>query len=274
MKLYTPVLLITLLGAALLAREGWFSHDADRAADLPVPPTVIVPAMRLDYRPAGQYQTARQVIDPPLDTRAMPPLAVMETHVSEALYGLCVDDGACRPAPGRGRDDHAQVFVSFADTEQFALWLADRTGTDWRLPTDREWAQLAAEAFHDDALGIDGGPADPAARWLAAYESQFAQRGDADGTHHPLGHFGANSLGVRDLGGNIWEWTQSCNERVTLGPDRSAVLSKVENCGVRVAQGRHRAYIIDFVRDARGGGCAIGIPPDYLGIRLVHSLDG
>ena len=42
------------------------------------------------------------------------------------------------------------------------------------------------------------------------------------------------------------------------------------NCGVRVVEGRHRAYVTDFVRDARGGGCAAGVPPTYLGFRLVR----
>ncbi|MES2551670.1 MAG: formylglycine-generating enzyme family protein, partial [Pseudomonadota bacterium] len=26
---------------------------------------------------------------------------------------------------------------------------------------------------------------------------------------------------------------------------------------------------VDFIRDARSGGCAAGVPPDYLGFRLV-----
>jgi len=40
--------------------------------------------------------------------------------------------------------------------------------------------------------------------------------------------------------------------------------------GVRIAGGRHRAAIIDFVRDASVGGCAVGLPPDHLGFRLVR----
>ena len=30
------------------------------------------------------------------------------------------------------------------------------------------------------------------------------------------------------------------------------------------------AYISDFIRDARGGGCSVGTPPAYLGFRLVR----
>jgi hypothetical protein len=42
------------------------------------------------------------------------------------------------------------------------------------------------------------------------------------------------------------------------------------NCGVRVAEGAHRAYVTDFIRDARAGGCAQGVPPANLGFRLVR----
>ena len=47
-----------------------------------------------------------------------------------------------------------------------------------------------------------------------------------------------------------------------------------ENCGVRVVEGRHRTYVSDFIRDARGGGCAVGAPPSNLGFRLVREGAG
>jgi hypothetical protein len=39
---------------------------------------------------------------------------------------------------------------------------------------------------------------------------------------------------------------------------------------VRIAEGQHRSYVTDFVRDARAGGCAAGLPPSNLGFRLVR----
>ena len=52
--------------------------------------------------------------------------------------------------------------------------------------------------------------------------------------------------------------------------DAGDVVSKSPNCGVRVVEGQDRAYVTDFIRDARAGGCAVGIPPDNLGFRLVR----
>jgi len=52
--------------------------------------------------------------------------------------------------------------------------------------------------------------------------------------------------------------------------DAGAVARTTANCGVRIAEGAHRAYVTDFIRDARAGRCAAGTPPDNLGFRLVR----
>ncbi|MDH2347167.1 SUMF1/EgtB/PvdO family nonheme iron enzyme [Bradyrhizobium sp. SSUT77] len=60
------------------------------------------------------------------------------------------------------------------------------------------------------------------------------------------GAFGTNSKELDDLGGNAREWTETCTAlhdgRITN-----------PNCGVRVVEGAHRAYMTDFIRDAKTG---------------------
>jgi formylglycine-generating enzyme required for sulfatase activity len=96
-----------------------------------------------------------------------------------------------------------------------------------------------------------------------------SDRGPEDPQTHAFGSFGANENGLLDLGGNVWEWTSRCFVRTALD-NAGSVLSKNPNCGVRVAEGQHRAYVTDFIRDARAGGCAVGLPPRNLGFRLVR----
>ena len=52
--------------------------------------------------------------------------------------------------------------------------------------------------------------------------------------------------------------------------DAGRTVKQTQNCCVRVAEGAHRAYVTDFIRDARAGGCASGTPPTNLGFRLVR----
>ena len=73
---------------------------------------------------------------------------------------------------------------------------------------------------------------------------------------------------MQDVGGNVWEWTNTCFLRFTLDPTGAARVVNT-NCGVRVVQGAHRTYMTDFIRDPRTGGCAAGVPPANLGFRLV-----
>jgi len=59
------------------------------------------------------------------------------------------------------------------------------------------------------------------------------------------------------------------DSRTTCNSEGETVSAK-SNCGVRVVEGQHRSYVTDFIRDARGGGCMAGVPPDNLGFRLVR----
>lgn len=73
------------------------------------------------------------------------------------------------------------------------------------------------------------------------------------------------------MGDNVWEWTSTCYVRATTEAD-GRVYDATENCGVRVAGGRHRASMSFFIRDGKSGGCAAGMPPPNLGLRLVRDM--
>jgi len=109
---------------------------------------------------------------------------------------------------------------------------------------------------------------DPSKRWIARYERE-SERGPADAETRALGSFGANENGLLDTAGNVWEWTSACFVR-SVPNDAGETISNSPNCGVRVAEGQHRAYVTDFIRDARAGGSAVGVPPSNLGFRLVR----
>ena len=223
----------------------------------------------VSYRAAGDFTRAgRQAEAPLVSLRFERPLSIMAHQVGAADYQHCVDVGSCRALD---RDvaiaiDRPAVQVSWHDAEAYATWLSRKTGERYRLPTDAEWAFAAGSKFGDDALPVDVN--DPSKRWISRYERESERDAD-DSEAHAFGHFGANENGLLDLSGNVWEWTSTCFMRTALD-DAGAAISKNSNCGVRVAEGRHRAYVTDFIRDARAGGCAAGVPPNNLGFRLVR----
>lgn len=220
------------------------------------------------YRVAGDFTRAgRPAVAPLVTVRVAQPLAIMKRQVSGADYQRCVDERACKPLAGPGTDpDRPVVQVSWHDASDYARWLSRRTGASYRLPSDEEWAFAAGSRWRDDAVPIDAN--DPSRRALARYQREAELKGgSADAEPKPFGSFGANENGLLDLAGNVFEWTSTCFVRKALdNPDAAATA----HCGVRVVEGQHRTYMTDFVRDARSGGCAAGLPPTNLGFRLVR----
>lgn len=255
---------VIALGAAF---AGWRVMSVPAITDLPV--LAVIPAGPHAYRPAGEFRQDGKSVDPPLETRvAKAPLHIMKYPVGRAEYAACVADRGCLPTSAAGLQDLPQTQVSWHDASAYARWFSRQTRMTWRLPTDAEWQRAAAEKFVDDAVGM-GAEVDPSTRWLAEYGRSVSTRGQADLGLRERGAFGENSLGVADMSGNVWEWTDGCVINAKLNA-AGEVLESSEFCGARIAEGRHRAVVIDFVRDARSGGCAAGLPPDHLGFRLVR----
>ncbi|ODT72540.1 MAG: hypothetical protein ABS75_03555 [Pelagibacterium sp. SCN 63-23] len=269
---------IALPAALLLAGLGYLAY-----ATLPLPhlfgsstaaavETVTLPPGQITYRAAGQFFRSNKAVDAPLVTAKFDmPLTIMKYQVSAAEYAACVADGACTATVpvNAGSGNVPATNVSFRDASDYATWFSRQTGQTWTLPTDEQWAYAGAERFTDDALNVGDDGSNPALRWLANYEKETRRANEADPMPRALGAFGQNSNGLFDMSGNVWEWTQSCNRRIHID-DAGNALSESSACTVRIVEGKHRAAVSIFVRDARAGGCSVGVPPDNLGFRLVR----
>lgn len=270
-NLLLPAALLVGLSALALAQTGVVTFEPGRPM-APGPEAVTVEARAYDHRMPGDFQMNGAPVNGILLHMEMGPIEVMRDQVTLADYRQCVAEGACdtaEPAIRPARDDVPVTGVNYDDAVAYAGWLSSRTGGRWRLPTVAEWVFIAGNRAVDHAIEQQTDAANPAARWLAAYDQETSRAVSASAMPQPTGSFGANDLGVMDLGGNVWEWTATCANRTTLAPDGS-IASVVESCGVHYLEGRHLTPMNVFVRDARGGGCSVGAPPDNLGFRLVR----
>lgn len=269
---------IEALAAAAVAGAtamGGVAYHHGSAPMIPSPETVIIRPGSLEFEPVGEYLRAGVEFDP--EDRAVTfekPLEMTKFQVSYGDYMRCVETGECeRPETRQTSPDAPVTGVSFYDATAYAEWLSSNTDGRWRLPSAEEWAYAAAERFAGEVFSRVDDPSNPAVAWIRRYEEQVRLDRKPDPVAHRQGHFGPNSNGIYDFGGNVWEWTTACYTRTDSGSAGGPAASEYENCGIRVAEGVHRAYMTDFLRDGKSGGCAVGTPPDHLGIRLVRDRE-
>ena len=273
-SLAIPAALFLIL-AGILAIETGLLGSAPSGSALDEPPVVTVAPRDFRYRAAGEFFKNGYAVDGPVETvRMSAPLIIMKYQVTAADYARCVAEQACPPAePEHVPADPGSTpatGVSFDDAQAYAAWLSRRTGTIWMLPTDEQLAFAAGSRFPDDALDVEDDGSNPALRWLADYYRETARKASREPEPQRLGHFGESETGLTDFGGNVWEWTTTCVRRVTL--DRTgSITSDTSSCGIYIATGKHRAALSSFIRKPKGGGCAVGAPPDNVGFRLVKN---
>ncbi|WP_435169080.1 formylglycine-generating enzyme family protein [Falsirhodobacter sp. 1013] len=168
---------------------------------------------RAFVKATGHVTTAEQPIFE--GGRALPPHGMVFVSPKEPVpledptRWWRIVDGATWQAPrgpASSRPDrwlfHPVVQVSLADAQAYARW----AGAD--LPSEAEW-EFAARAGLDGAVFAWGDVDDPAAanRWRGTFPRQSEKRGGRYTS--PVDQHPPNRYGLRDMIGNVWEWTAS-----------------------------------------------------------------
>lgn len=193
-------------------------------------------------------------------------------------------------------DTHPVVCVTYGDAQDYARWLTDRTGHQYRLLTEAEW-EYAARAGTITPYPWGSAPSHEFANYGA---DTCCGTGVASGRDQwlytsPVGSFPANAFGLYDLHGNVLQWVRDCyagsyagspadgsadevERTLTLSGDLS-ILNGTTSCSYRGARGGDWGDPPEMIRSAARN---FGPPPgatlqDYkstgVGFRVARLVD-
>lgn len=230
--------------------------------------------------PAGSFLMGAPGIDSELPLHQVSiakPFAVAKFALTFAEWDACVAGGGCngyRPSDsGWGRGRRPAINVNWEDIKQYIAWLSQMTGKSYRLLSEAEYEYAArATTTTKYPWGDDVGN----------------NNADCDGCRSPwdgketaeVGSFAANTFGLYDMVGNVWEFTEDCDHpsyeidtpqgKVDAPTDGSPWITR--DCTRRVVRGGSWYERADTLRSANRHGGTTEVRNDSLGFRVARSI--
>jgi formylglycine-generating enzyme required for sulfatase activity len=180
------------------------------------------------------------------------------TSAQYAVFEQAV--GTISPA---NRNAYPAVNVSWDDAQALIAWLNARSAVKFRLPSEAEW-EYATRAGSDTDYW-----------WGNAYSADEANGTGVKGRDvwmelAPVGQFPANRIGLYDMLGNVWQWTQDCYVPNYRGaPTDGSPVAGAADCG-RVLRGGSWCDTPAWMRSSTRNWFDAAERFDYIGVRLAQ----
>lgn len=175
--------------------------------------------------------------------------------------------------PGFAQDDrHPVVCVSWHDAQLYLQWLSEKTGQEYRLPSETEW-EYACRAGSHTAFSFG----DQVTPEHANYDGQFTYndgpKGSSLGGTSRVGSYQPNPWGLFDMHGNVWEWTQDTVHDNYLGaPTDGSAWEQGGDQARRILRGGAWLYQPRYLRSAARNGYSALLANDVVGFRVARKL--
>jgi formylglycine-generating enzyme required for sulfatase activity len=174
---------------------------------------------------------------------------------------------------------HPVTCVSWNDAKAYARWLSAKTGHSYRLPSASEWeyaARAGGEAVQP--WSADGSAACATANVADASAAQrypgWTVFGCSDGYVYtaPVGSFKANSFGLNDMLGNVFQWTEDCWHADYTGAPIDGSARSDGDCSEHELRGGSWFSTPAYVRANYRNHFAADYRTSSVGIRLVRDI--
>jgi formylglycine-generating enzyme required for sulfatase activity/predicted nucleic acid-binding Zn-ribbon protein len=166
---------------------------------------------------------------------------------------------------GWGRGKRPVVDVSWEDAVAYTKWLSERTGKNYRLPTEAEW-EFAIRSGSDSAYW-----------WGYQVEEGMANCFDCGSdwdrkSTAPVASFSPNNFGLYDLAGNVREWVMDCYHPNYSGAPLDGSAWMEPGCRERVVRGGAYNKTSDSMRSIWRGHLKPNLSFTFIGFRVVREL--
>jgi formylglycine-generating enzyme required for sulfatase activity len=162
----------------------------------------------------------------------------------------------------KGCDDCPVERVSWDDVQAFIKKLNEKTGGEYRLPTEAEWEYAARGGNQSKQYKFSGSNVVDEVAWYKSNSGSKTQ---------PVMQKKANELGLYDMNGNVWEWCQDVwhDDYDGAPTDGSAWITGGKQ-NLRVVRGGSWLDPTLYCRVAYRYGDYLDVRNDDLGFRLAR----
>ncbi|MEZ5471338.1 MAG: formylglycine-generating enzyme family protein [Marinicella sp.] len=139
----------------------------------------------------------------PIHTVNIKQFAMSTTEVTFAQWDACYSAGGCSHRSddeGWGRGNRPVINVSWNDAKDYTQWLSQKSGKQYRLPSESEW-EYAARAGSTSKYSWGNS--------IGCSQARYGGYGDCgEKSTQPVKSYSKNAFGLYDMHGNVWEWVE------------------------------------------------------------------